>query len=261
MEVRDLDAEHRVSFLKCLEEWSPDMADVGDRREVWFADRSRKGLRVKLVFDDRGVPGGMIQYLPIEHSQAEGEGLHFILCIWVHGHKQGRGDFQGSGMGTALLKAAEDDARSLGSGGMVAWGLSMPFWMKASWFKRHGYTKVDKDGMMVLLWKPFSDKARPPRWIRPKKRPQARPGAVTVTSFNSGWCSAGNMVHERAKRASSMFGDKVRFEHVDTMDRATLLEWGMSDALFVDGRQVRTGPPPSFDKIKGTIGRRVRKLR
>lgn len=259
-EVRGLDPEQHQMFFKCLEEWSPDMADVGDRREVWFQRMSERGLRVKIAFDDRGVPGGMIQYLPIEHSQAEGQGLHFVLCIWVHGHKQGRGDFQGRGMGSALLKAAEDDARSIGSKGLVTWGLSMPFWMRASWFRKHGYRKVDKDGMSVLMWKPFSDDARPPRWVRPRKRPQRRKGVVTVTSFNSGWCSAGNMVHERAKRASAMFGDRVRFEFVDTMDRATMLEWGISDALFVDAKQVRTGPPPSFDKIKGIIERRVRKL-
>lgn len=260
MEIRDLDGPNHQVFLKCLEEWSPDMADVGDRRELWFERMSQRGLRVKTAFDDKGILGGMIQYLPIEHSQAEGEGLHFILCIWVHGHKQGRGDFQGKGMGSALLKAAEDDARSVGSKGMVAWGLSMPFWMRASWFRKHGYRKVDKDGMSVLLWKPFSEDARPPRWVRLRKRPQARDGVVTVTSFNTGWCSAGNIVHERAKRASSMFGERVRFEFVDTMDRGTFLEWGISDALFVDGKQVRTGPPPSFDKIRGVIERRVRKL-
>jgi len=45
------------------------------------------------------------------------------------------------------------------------------------------------------------------------------------------------------------------------MERERLLEWGISDALFIDGKQVRTGPPPSFDKIKGLIGRKVRKLR
>lgn len=237
------------------------MAESGDRREAWFSKLSENGLRAKLAFDDNGVPAGMIQYLPVEHSVAEGANLYFVNCIWVHGYKEGRGDFQGRGMGSALLKAAEDDARSLGSGGMAAWGLSMPFWMRASWFRKHGYEKVDKDGMSVLLWKRFSDDARPPRWIRPRKKPGRSDGKVTVTSFNSGWCAAQNIVHERAKRASSILGDMVHFEHIDTMDRGTFLEWGISDALFIDGKQVRTGPPPSFEKIKGIVERRVRKLR
>jgi hypothetical protein len=62
-----------------------------------------KGLRVKLARNDEGVIGGMIQYLPIEHFYLQGQDLHFILCIWVHGHNQGRGDFRKQGMGRALL--------------------------------------------------------------------------------------------------------------------------------------------------------------
>ncbi len=260
MEITDLRPEHERAFFVCLEEWSEDMADSGTRRQEWFARMSKQGLRAKVAVDD-GVVVGMVQYLPVEVSHVQGSGLHFINCIWVHGYKDGPGDRQGKGIGTMLLKAAEEDARSLGSKGMAAWGLSMPFWMRASWFRKHGYSKADKDGMSVLVWKRFSDDARPPRWVRTVKKPGRGEGVVKVTSFNSGWCAAQNIVHERAKRASSMFGDKVRFEHIDTMDRATLLNWGISDALFVDGRQVRTGPPPSFEKIRGIIEKRVRKLR
>ncbi|MBU1158903.1 MAG: GNAT family N-acetyltransferase [Candidatus Thermoplasmatota archaeon] len=261
MEIRDLDNQHEQLFFKCLEDWSDDMAESGDRRKDWFTRMSANGLRAKLAFDDNGVLAGMIQYLPIEYSHAEGAGLHFINCIWVHGHKKGRGNFQGRGMGSELLKAAEEDARSLGSGGMVAWGLSMPFWMRASWFKKHGYAKTDKDGMSVLLWKPFSKTVHPPKWILPRKKPVCLEDKVTVTSFNSGWCSVQNLAHERAKRAAAMHGDNVHFDHIDTMNRETMLEWGISDALFIDGKQVRTGPPPSFEKIKNLVDRRVRKLR
>ena len=36
---------------------------------------------------------------------------------------------------------------------------------------------------------------------------------------------------------------------------------GISDALFINGKQVRTGPPPSYEKIKKLIGKRERKLK
>ena len=68
------------------------------------------------------------------------------------------------------------------------------------------------------------------------------------------------MVFERAKRAASELGDKVMFKGIDTFDRETFLEWGIADALFIDDKQVRTGPPPSYEKIKKLIARRVRKL-
>ena len=109
----------------------------------------------------------------------DGSGLYFIPCIWVHGHKQGRGNFQGRGMGSALLAAAEEDARALGAKGMAAWGLWLPFWMRASWFKKHGYRSVDRDGIASLVWKPFAADARPPRWLPAHgeaARADARPG-------------------------------------------------------------------------------------
>ena len=260
MTVIDLTPEHEGPYFVCLEDWSDEMAEAGDHKETWYRQMKDKGLRVKLALDERGVVGGMIQYVPVETSFAEGSDLYFINCIWVHGYKEGRGNFQKRGMGKALLHAAEEDARVLGAKGIAAWGMSMPFWMKASWFRKHGYKKVDKQGMQVLLWKPFDDSASPPRWIRQRKSPETTPGKVTVTGFINGWCPAQNMVFERARRAATELGDKVVFRGIDTFDRDTFLEWGIADALFIDGKDVRTGPPPSYDKIRKAIARRVRRL-
>ena len=260
MKIVDLTPEHEALYHVCLEEWSDEMPEAGDHKEVWCHKMKERGLRVKLALDDAGQVGGMIQYLPIEHSVAEGSDLYFIPCIWVHGHKQGRGDFQKRGMGKALLRAAEEDAQQLGSKGMVSWGLWIPVWMKASWYKRQGYRKVDRDGLRVLLWKPAADDAVPPKWIRRRKKPESIPGQVTVTAFINGWCPGQNMAFERAKRAAAAFDDRVVFREINTFDRQVLLEWGIADALFIDGKEVATGPPPSYDKIHGLIAKRLRKL-
>ncbi len=50
------------------------------------------------------------------------------------------------------------------------------------------------------------------------------------------------MTFERAKRAALEFGDKVIFKEFDTSDRDVLLDWGIVNALFVDEKDVRTGP-------------------
>ncbi len=260
MEVVDLTEEHEKLYFLCLEDWSDEMKESGNHKEIWYNKMKDKGLRVKLAKDDKGEIGGMIQYLPIENSVLEGKDMFFIPCIWVHGHKEGRGNFQKKGMGKALLNAAEEDAKKKGAKGISAWGLSMPIWMKASWFKKQGYKKVDKNGMAVLLWKPFSNDAVPPKWIREKKRPKKIAGKVTVTAFMNGWCSVQNMVFERAKRASAEFGDKVSFQGINTSNRKIFLEWGIADALFIDGKEVRTGPPPSYEKIKKLIAKKVKKL-
>jgi GNAT superfamily N-acetyltransferase len=260
MQVVDLTDENLQLYLLCLEDWSDEMKESGNRKDIWYGMMKDKGLRVKLALNDRGEVGGMIQYIPIEHSWLEGKDLYFITCIWVHGYKEGRGNFQKKGMGKALLKSAEDDVKGLGAKGVAAWGVSMPFWMKASWFKKHGYKKADKESMAVLLWKPFDKDAEPPKWMKQKKKPGTTPGKVTVTSFVNGWCPSQNIVYERTKRAVAEFGDKVDFQEFDTLNRDVLLEWGIVDGLFIDGKEIETGPPPSYEEIMKLIQKRVKKI-
>ena len=260
MKVIDLIPEHHHSYFNCLSEWSEEMSEAGDHKACWYNKYKDKGLRVKLSLDEDDSVGGMIQYLPIEESTVEGKDLYFILCIWVHGYKEGRGNFQGKGMGQALLKAAENDARDRGAKGMAAWGVWLPFWMKASWFKKQGYKKADRDSMALLVWKPFTSDAQPPHWIHQKKPAPTTSGKLTVTAFINGWCPAQNMVYERAKRASAEFGEKVVFRSIDTSDRKVFLEWGISDGIFINSKQIAFGPPLSFDKIMKKISKSVAKL-
>jgi len=261
MKIEDLTPEDEKLYCMCLEDWSDEMKEAGDHKEKWYSRMKEKGLGVKLARDDRDNIGGMIQYIPIEHSFVDGKNLYFINCIWVHGHKQGRGNFQNRGLGKALLDAAEEDVKTRGAKGIVAWGLMLPFFMRASWFKKQGYKQVDRQGIQVLLWKRFANDAVPPKWIRQKKEPELIPGKVTVTAFVNGWCPVQNIALERAKRAATEFEDEVVFQEYGTFDREIFSEWGLSDALFVDGKQVRTGPPPSYEKIKSIIEKRVKKIR
>jgi len=261
VEIIDLTPEHEALYFQCLEDWSEEMKEAGDHKSCWYSRMKDRGLRVKLARDESGIVGGMIQYLPIEEYGLQGRDLHFILCIWVHGHKQGRGNYQKRGMGKALLRAAEEDSRALGKKGIAAWGVALPFWMRASWFKKQGYKAVDRNGIAVLVWKPFAEDAVAPKWIRRKKKPGKTAGKVTASAFVNGWCPAQNLVYERARRAGAEFGEKVVFQRYDTLDREVFEEWGISDGLFIDGKEVRTGPPPSYEKIVSLIEKRIRKLR
>ncbi|MGB8952849.1 MAG: GNAT family N-acetyltransferase [Candidatus Aminicenantales bacterium] len=261
MEIIDLTDEYLNQYFLCLEDWSDEIKEAGDHKERWYHRMKDKGLGVKLARDG-GKVCGMIQYVPIEISFAEGKDLYFVHCIWVHGYKKkGVGNQQKKGMGKALLRAAEEDVRARGAKGMVAWGVALPFYMRASWFKKQGYSRVDKNRVAILLWKPFTDEAVPPKWIREKKKPGRTEGKAAVTAFVNGWCPAMNMVFERARRAASEFGDRVEFQAIDTFDRGTFLEWGIADGLFINGKQVRTGPPPSYKKIRKRIAGRVKQLK
>jgi len=165
-------------------------------------------------------------------------------------------------MGKALLAAAEEDARRLGATGMAAWGVRLPFWMRASWFRRHGYRTADRQGIAALVWKPFTAEASPPRWFPATSRlPDPVPGKVNVVAFTSGWCLAQNLVYGRARRAAAEFVDSVVFREIDTTSRSAVAEWGVADAVLVDGRNLQKGPSPSYQAIHRAIARRVARQR
>ncbi len=259
MDIVDLTDEYLHDYLVCLEDWSDEMNEAGDRKARWYETMRDRGLRVKLaIVDER--PIGMIQYLPIEHSIAEGQNLYMILCIWVHGYRQGVGNHQGHGIGTALLEAAEADAARLGADGIAAWGVSLPFWMRAGWFRKHGYRTADRTEGRALLWKPFSLDAQPPHWVEGRPPPDPVPGQVTIAAYTCGWCPANNIVYERAKRVADEMGEKVVFVSHDTLEKADMRSEGHSDDVFLDGKRLQHGPPPSYERIQKRVARQVKRL-
>ena len=86
MQIIDLTDEHKELFALCLEDWSDDAKEAGPTRGCWVDRFQARGLRGKLALDDEGAVGGMIQYLPIEHSFVDGEGLYaFLMGVAGHG--------------------------------------------------------------------------------------------------------------------------------------------------------------------------------
>jgi len=259
-EVIDLTEEHKDLYLCCLDDWHEGMTSVRDYKRCWMEAMKPAGLRCKIAIDDSGTVGGMIEYMPIEVAPAEGSGLYFINCIWVHGHKKGRGNMQKRGMGRALLAAAEEDARDLGAKGMAAWGLWLPFWMRASFFKRHGYRKADREGVCTLVWKAFEKDAQPPRWIRSTFSPELVPGKVVVTAFINGQCPVANLTFDLFKTVAAEFGDKVLFREISTQKKEDFLRYGEKDAIFIDGKKLSSGPPISEEKVRKKLAKAVARL-
>ena len=91
------------------------------------------------------------------------------------------------------------------------------------------------------------------------RSPTPESGVLKVTCLTNGWCPAQNLSCERMKRVAGEHPGEVRYEEIRTDDRTALLEWGQSDALFVDDRPVAFGPPPTYKKLKKLVERRIKR--
>ena len=254
MEIMDLTSDTEELLHCCLKPYDGEFASGVPRKREWFERFRDRGARAKLAVDDDGEVAGMIQYVPVELApHVEGGGIWVVLCIWVHAYEGGVGDRRGRGMGPALLAAAEEDARARGAEGMAAWGITSPFWMNAPWFESRGYRRVDDHGWYALVFKPFTEEAAEPRWVRERKRPEPVPGRVRVSSFAAGWCTSGNLIQAWARRAAEELGDPVVYEEFDTSDPDVVAEWGISTGLFVDGEELEVRGDETYDKVRDFI--------
>jgi len=248
------------SFCACLCPGEAELASVSPVKLAWYEKQRSHGFRVLLAFSGQ-TPLGMIQYGPVESSWLEGKGCMVVYCIWIPPKKRLGGiQARSRGIGTALLAAAEEDARRSGSGGMAAWGLALPLWMRAGWFRKHGYRVVERQGMMRLLYKTFESGSIPPRWRSPAGQPAKHgSGPVRLTVLSNGWCPAMNMVMQRARDVASEFGNAVSVDEISTADPAVMIRLGESDMLYIDDRPVSPAPPVSPARLRRLLARAIKR--
>jgi len=255
--VVDLAPEHEFEYCRCLESWSDEMAEAGDAKSRWLNKMKDRGLGVKLAIEEEnGAYAGMIQYYPTSYSpvSTDEKGIWFIHCIWVHGHKKGQGNHQGHGIGTALLNAAEEDIRNREGLAIAAWGLILPFWMKSRWYMKHGYLRADKDGIRELVIKSLDGQTHSVHWKKGQRPPARRDdGSLNISMFLNGACPVSSIAYSRLIEATADL--PVCPELIDTSCREELEKWQQTDALFIGGREIRLGPPPSKRKIRRAVMR------
>ena len=70
-----------------------------------------------------------------------------------------------------------------------------------------------------------------------------------------------NITCERAKRASMDFPGKINLLEFDTTNKEVVNEWGITDALYIDNKELGIGPPLSYKKIRKRIERSVKRVK
>ena len=255
MRLVDVDERTEETFFRCLHDEKPANPRVVEMRKRWYEAHKEKGLRARLLYSDSEEVVGLCQYMPIERSIFIGRDLMVILCMWVHGYEHLVGNQQGKGYGSFMLGAVEDDARRAGMKGVVAWGKDFPYWNPVSFYEHMSYSRVQRLGRDVLVWKAFEPGVEPPQFMQPRVQPSEGREKVKVMEMTCGWCSGGIECCLEARAAVAGLEGIVDYEEIDTFDFETRAGCGLSfDHVYVDGSPYKPdGPPFTSEELRGDI--------
>jgi N-acetylglutamate synthase-like GNAT family acetyltransferase len=249
MRIAEIDNKTEGTFFHCLHDELPDDPRVIAIRRDWYNKLKPKGLRGKVLTAENDDVVGLCQYLPIEYSPFEGKDLMAILCMWIHGYEHHVGNQQGRGYGRFMLEYIEEDARSSGMKGVVVWGKDFPFWNPVSFYEHMGYSRVDKDGQDVLVWKPFEPNATSPTIRRIPPPMPGRKGKVAVTVHQYGWCWGDIAECLNAKEAVEEIGDIAEYSQIDiSLSHCILRKFYLDRMLYKPD-----GPPAKIEEMRDDI--------
>ncbi len=261
IELVAIDESTEDTFLRCLHEEIPANPEVMRMRRDWLAANVPRGHRARVLKDDSGQVVGLTNYTPIENSPYVGEGLMAILCMWIHGYEHLVGNQQSRGYGRFMLAEIERDARDSGSLGLCVWGKDFEYWNPISFYEHMGFKRVEKRGMDVLAWKPFTDSAQPPLFL-PDIEARETPlndGRIRVRNVSPGWCGGGCEQCVVVQEVLTGFGDEVELDQTIAQDWETLLAAGESlDVVYIDGEPFRPdGPPFSAKDLRYAVRKKL----
>ncbi|MDI6824229.1 MAG: GNAT family N-acetyltransferase [Bacillota bacterium] len=229
-------------------EFPPDRVDrMFASRLEWLRRMWERGLRAWMAYAAAEVSVGFIECLPIEAAPrgVKGNELTFVTCLWVK-----PASARGCGVASALLNAAEEDAR-LRSRGMAAVAYERSQHKPAEFFYRHGYSPVSSRRGRVIVFKAFSGEARPPAWLEAKPglglAEGQDAGRPRVALFWSGQCPYFFSGAEDLRGWAAAAGRAVDYREIRTDDRAVAELYGVTGGIFVNGVQVDDGPPSRDD--------------
>ena len=109
-------------------------------KSQWTKAYLDKGLRIKLLLDEKSYQVGYIEYLPGEYAWRGviADGYMFIHCLWTF-YKQN----QRKGYGSQLIHAAINDAKKERMNGVAAMARKKPWLASKDIFLKNGFTIVD----------------------------------------------------------------------------------------------------------------------
>lgn len=229
---------------------------AGKRSIAWLSMKYDEGLRAKVarLNDDMA---GFIFCLPIETCPTPliGKDLMVVPCLWV------LKPLQGKGIGGALLKAAEKEAKAQGKKGLATVGHYGGFWfMPAEFFEHAGWQVARREGNKAVLWKTFDDSAEVPQILQPDYQYAPVESKVVVDLFYHTFCHTSSVEAQRVRDVCEEFGDKIVLNEYCADDRDTLLKYQILRGIFINGQPVGWGHEAPKQGLREAIQKALKQL-
>lgn len=129
----------------------------------WFKEFYPKGLRIKVIFSEKGGYQGMLEYIPGEyaHRPVDANGYLFIHCVFV-GFKK---EYKGKGYASLLIDECIKEAKYNKKSGVAVVTRKGSFMSGNAIFLKKGFQVVDsaKPDFEILVIK-FDKNSKNPRF-------------------------------------------------------------------------------------------------
>ena len=220
-------------------------------KKSWLKERLDEGL----VFLKGNVRGKcFIEYIPAEYAWApiEAEGYMYIDCLWVSGQ------FKGHGYSNLLLDACIEDSRAKGKRGLAILSSKkkMGFLSDPGYMRYKSFQAADAaEPSFELLYLPFEEGAKPPRFRSTVREHEAMPGGFVLYYTNQCPFTAKYVpvLEEMAKARNAIF----QSVHIRTREEAQSAPSPFTTfSLFYDGQLVTHEilSEKKFDKVLAEKG-------
>jgi N-acetylglutamate synthase-like GNAT family acetyltransferase len=257
IEIRGMDAQTEYFVATCSHVNESEGIDAaGKRRLAWLKAMQPKGLRVLTAM--RGEePMGCAYLMPVEACPwgPAGEDLMVMPCVWVPSR------LQKQGAGTALVQAAVEAARATGLQALVTFAYEWDFWfMPVVFFKKMGFIEAAREGQSALMWHLFDADAKPPAFLERCYEFSPVPGKVVIDLFYNTFCLTSDIVAQHVREVAAEFGDRVVLNEHGVNDQAEAMAFGLSRAIFLNGRSVFWGYEAPKDGLRAEIEQELEAL-
>lgn len=261
IQIHDMDEKSQYFVSACTHCNESEETDMcAKHRLAWLLDMQNKGMK-NLVALAEGEPVGFIHLMPMELSTMRlvGKDLYVIPCLAVSK------EWEGKGVSTALVEAAEDEAKKLKTKGLVIMGYygDYPF-MPAKFFENLGFEIVAKRKVFwagdrdildeeVMLWKVFDSTTEPPRFLESRYEFEPIDNKVVLDLFVDPFCLTSVTEAQRARQVVQEFGDKVVVNEYQADDREEFLCLQVPRGIFVNGEEIGWGYAAPKEGIREAI--------